>query len=515
MEPADRRGPHEVARGRCLLVLLVSLGAVVGSAQTGPQVTHGVAAGDVTATSAIVWARSDRDALMRVRYQPVVGNTEAREVTARSSSSTNLTAQAKLVGLDPGTTYRYEVWFETAEGRSPVEAGSFGTSPSVTTRSSVRLVWAGDLGGQGYCRRVDQGYRIFRHMQAWRPDFFIANGDMIYADSTCPPAGPGDGWRNLPGEFPGIGSQTVDWTDRSRVEEVYAGHWLYNRADPSFQDFLRVTPMYVQWDDHEVINDFGAPWATYSPTPARAGYANIVNAGRKTLFDFHPVDRHPDEPLRIYRSFRWGRDVEVFILDARSYRSENTLEDAPEARKTMLGSPQLEWLETALTQSSATWKIVSTDVPLSAPTGSNAEQNGRDAWANGAGGGFAARTGFESELLGLLRTLDRHDVRNVVFVATDVHFAAQLRYDLDIDGDGDTLLFHELVSGPLSAVRAPSPPAFDPTLHPVVLYAEGDIFNYGTIRIGDGSPSEPTLWTDIRDERGQVRVGSELELTPQ
>ena len=181
----------------------------------------------------------------------------------------------------------------------------------------------------------------------------------------------------------------------------------------------------------------------------------------------------------------------------------------------MLGNAQLEWLKTALTQSSATWKLVSTDVPLSIPTGTNAEQNGRDAWADGLGGGFAARTGFESELLELVRALDQNDVRNVVFMATDVHFAAQVRYDLDVDGDGDTLLFHELVSGPLSAIRAPSPPAFDPTLHPVVLYAEGDIFNFGTIQVGDGSPAVPKLWTDVRDESGQIREGSKLELTPQ
>ena len=130
--------------------------------------------------------------------------------------------------------YRYAVWFETAEGRSPVDAGSFRTAPSVATRAAVSLVWAGDLGGQGYCRRIDEGYGIFRHMQALQPDFFIANGDMIYADSTCPPTGPENGWRNVPGGFPGIGNQTVDWNDRTRVEAVYAAHWLYNRGDPLF-----------------------------------------------------------------------------------------------------------------------------------------------------------------------------------------------------------------------------------------------------------------------------------------
>ena len=94
-------------RSRCLVGsgLVFGVSAVMGLAQTAPRVTHGVATGDVTATSAIVWARSDRDALMTVSYQPVVGNTEPQEVTARTASSTNLTAQAKLEGLDPGTTY--------------------------------------------------------------------------------------------------------------------------------------------------------------------------------------------------------------------------------------------------------------------------------------------------------------------------------------------------------------------------------------------------------------------------
>ena len=44
------------------------------------------------------------------------------------------------------------------------------------------------------------------------------------------------------------------------AEDGVAAHWRYNRTDPAFQDFLRTTPMYVQWDDHEVINDFGAAW---------------------------------------------------------------------------------------------------------------------------------------------------------------------------------------------------------------------------------------------------------------
>ena len=110
---------------------------------------------------------------------------------------------------------------------------------------------------------------------------------------------------------------------------------------------------------------------------------------------------------------------------------------------------------------------------------------------------------------------DREEVANVVFIATDVHFASQFRYEQDFDGDDDLLLFHELVSGPLSAVRRAAPSELDPTLHPVVLYAEGDIFNFGTVRIGEGGPDAPTLRTDIRDETGRIRPGSELELSPE
>ena len=118
-------------------------------------------------------------------------------------------------------------------------------------------------------------------------------------------------------------------------------------------------------------------------------------------------------------------------------------------------------------------------------------------------------------MIELLQSVDDNDVRNVVFLTTDVHFAAQLRYDVDLNEDGDRLVFHELIGGPLSAIRSPAPPAFDPTLRPVVLYGEGDLFNFGTVRVGDGSPGAPHLWSDIRDDTGRIRPGSALELEPE
>jgi phosphodiesterase/alkaline phosphatase D-like protein len=491
----------------------VALAFVPIRAQQVPVVTHGVASGDVTADSAVVWARADRESTMHARVTPVAGGPSLRWTSTPVTAETNFTAEILLSDLMPATAYRYEVWFEGPEGAGSSDTGTFRTAPNVGSRTSVSFIWGGDLGGQEHCRQVDGGYRIFEPMLAFQPDFFVANGDMIYGDNECPERGPLPGWTNVPGDFPAVTDPSVDWLDRARVEEIYVAHWLYNRADAAFQAFMRAVPMYVQWDDHEVINDFGAQWPDYPATPERAGYPNLVEAGRKAFFDFHPIARHPDEPDRIYRSYRWGRDVELFILDARSYRSDNRAADTPENAKTMLGREQLEWLRAGLAASTATWKIVSSDVPLSVPTGS--EGIGRDAFANQARSPEVARTGFEGELLDLLRSLDAANVRNLVFVATDVHFAAQLRYEPDLDGDGDRLVFHELISGPLTAGRTASPASMDATLAPAVLYAEGNIFNFGTVRIGDGTSAEPHLWTDIRDETGRTRPGSSLELVPE
>ncbi|MDA1075012.1 MAG: alkaline phosphatase D family protein [Proteobacteria bacterium] len=475
----------------------------------GIEISHGVASGDVTDSSAVVWSRADAAATMRVTYGPAIGTTEPQTVEAVAAANVDFTAQVLLTSLTADTLYRYEVEFVAGRNKSGVVAGVFRTAPARETAQTVTLIWSGDLAGQRYCRRPGIGYRIFTPMRNFRPDFFVANGDMIYADNDCPAQGIEPGWQNVPASFPGIGDPAVNWQEPAELEEVFNAHWRYNRADQQFQTFLASVPMYAQWDDHEVINDFGAPWQTYAPQPDRMGYPNVVAAGRKSFWAYHPFDPNAtteaDGSRRIYRSYRWGAHLELFILDARSYRSANT--DADSSAKTMLGSVQLEWLKAGLAASDATWKIISNDVPLSVPTGSRADEFGRDAFASGD-----LASGFETELLDLVRHIDAHNVRNVVFIATDVHSAAQLRYERDYDGDGDPLLFHELIAGPLSAIKGPAPVSLDPTLGPVMLYAEGALFNYGTITVSTAHAGQ--LRADIRDESGDVRPGSELKLDP-
>jgi alkaline phosphatase D len=159
----------------------------------------------------------------------------------------------------------------------------------------------------------------------------------------------------------------------------------------------------------------------------------------------------------------------------------------------MLAEKQLSWLLKGLAQSSATWKIIASSVPLSAPTGSMAWLRGRDGWASGY-----LFTGFETELLKIVDFIRTHPVHNVVWVTTDVHFAQFTAYDPDKDGAVD---FHELVSGPLSAILG-EPEFLDSTLNPQVLYQGSGFYNFGVVRI-DGQSKD--LTAEIRDQRGARR----------
>ena len=476
--------------------------------------THGVASGAVTAHNAVIWARVNAPATVSVEYardpdfaQPQAG---PRVVTHQIQ---DYTARLKLSGLRPDTVYFYRVWASQAETalRSPSVQGRLRTAPLATQRRAVSFVFGGDLGGQQFCRP----YAIFEKMRELEPDFFIANGDMIYADNDCPsdiPATPERaGWHNIPGDFPSV--TQVDWTNLDQLRTVFWQHWRYNRADAAFQNFLGQVPMYVQWDDHELINDSGAGWSYWRPGPRR-GYPNLVQVGRQAMLLYAPIDPHPEEPYRVYRSFRWGKDLEIFLLDARSYRSRNDLPDTPDTHKTLLGGEQLAWLKRGVVESTATWKVVSSDVPLSIPTGSRAAVFGRDGWANGTALDFSSRTGFERELFDLLGHFDRASVRNLAFITTDVHFAVTLEYALDTNGDGRTLRFHEFVTGPLSALSVPAlgQHQLDPSLHPRLVYAEGRLKNFGFVQVRHRTDGTVHLRAEVRGEDGLSRPGSRVEL---
>jgi alkaline phosphatase D len=441
-------------------LLAAGAGATVRSAShDSPSVTHGVVVGDVTAHSAVVWARGDGEGTLKVHLS---GGKHHGGARIETRAADDYTGQVVLTGLKPDTTYRYRVGSER---------GSFTTAPAADDADSVRLVFGGDVAGQNVCRDTREGFPIMETIRVLRPDVFVGLGDMIYADNGCNPVGL-YGNAQVPGPGPAADLATF-W-----------GHWRYNRADALSQRLLRSTSYVGVWDDHEVVNDFGPLSDTRSTPPYTPG-VHLLPIGLEAFLDYTPIAIASNTPKRLYRSLRWGKHLELFVLDTRQYRDANLASDSPDRPKTMLGREQLTWLKDSLAASDATWKVIVSSVPMSIPTGFPAE-NGRDGWAN-----FDQTTGFEQELLDVLGFMESRGILNTLWITTDVHFAKAFQYR---PFSNPAFLVHELASGPLNAGIFPTA-AHDTTLNPTVLFGPRpaaqvatweqakDGFNFGTVEV--------------------------------
>ena len=92
-------------------------------------------------------------------------------------------------------------------------------------------------------------------------------------------------------------------------------------------------------------------------------------------------------------------------------------------------------------------------------------------------------------------------IRNVVFLAGDVHYVQANAYDPDGDGVID---FHEVVAGPLSAKPGRETPATE-TLHPTRLVNEGGYYNFGLVRV-----TKTAFNVMIVDDVGNTRFSHHL-----
>jgi alkaline phosphatase D len=449
------------------LALPGAAAARAGDDASAPR--HGVVVGDVTPDSAVLWSRGDHSGTLRAELS---GGPHAPIDVVPVTADDDWTGQVRLDGLAASTKYSYRVSFDPA-GR--VARGSFRTAPAASDPASVRLAFGGDVAGQNVCRDVRDGFPIFETIHDWSPDVFVGLGDMIYGDNACTATGM-YGNAQLAGDF----GPAMDLAG-------YRAHWRYNRADAASRHLLARTSYVGVWDDHEVINDFG-PLTDIGPSPPYPAGVHLLPIGLRAFLDYTPVATAP----RLYRSLRWGRHLELFVLDTRSHRDANSALDSPQAPKTMLGDDQLEWLKQGLAASDATWKVVVSSVPMSIPTGFPAT-NGRDGWAN-----FDQGTGFENELLGILRSAADDGVQNLIWITTDVHFSEAFRY-VPFPGDHPDFAVYELATGPMNSGIFPNRNV-DPTLNPEVLSFYGpelptDVrnwkqakrwFNFGTLEVGRG-----------------------------
>ena len=410
--------------------LILSL-LVAGCASAPPSapvhLATGIKIGEVDSSSAIIWARLTRDperigadgGLPDVKYmdpesgelvprrgrqdaEPVVTFPSGGDVTTiegaalgasgevrvryRSEGSANwlesawcevdrdadFTTQIELSGLEAATHYEIVV-----EGRGDSQAsvsavieGEFRTAAPATEETEVVFtVTTGtaypdlDLAGSGY--------KIYAEMSKLDPDFFVHTGDILYYDSLA---------KTLP---------LAHW------------HWQRMYSLPTNVEFHRKTASYFIKDDHDVfMNDSWPSMQTkfmgdFTFDQGLAVFRQQVPMGERT-----------------YRTVRWGKDLQIWMVEGRDFRSPNDSEDGPD--KTIWGTEQFDWLKQTMTESDASFRVLVSPTPIVGPDRTNKNDNHANA-------GFTHEGNLVREFLSGLG--------NVVVICGDRHWQYVSRDD--------------------------------------------------------------------------------------
>jgi alkaline phosphatase D len=287
--------------------------------------------------------------------------------------------------------------------------------------------------------------RLYEQMRRMQPDFFLHNGDYIYADNPMQPEiklDDGTLWKN------------VMIPEKSKVAETleeFRGNYVYNLLDEHVRRFNAEVSQLVQWDDHETTNNWFPGGVIDERNPRFKQYTvtshDLLAAyARRALSEYTPLRFEAHDPERLYRACRYGPSLDIFMIDERSYRGPNSgnRQERPGTETAFLGPPQVQWLKRALLNSRATWKVIASDMPLGLQV---PDILGFEAWANGDGPAL----GRELELADLLRFIKHNTIKNVVWFTADVHYAAAHFYDPAQAQFTDFNPFWEFVAGPLHA----------------------------------------------------------------
>ncbi len=405
--------------------------AVAAADAASPRFQYGVAAGEITSTSAVLWTRAPRvDRAFGVFVQRS-GDERARLTFVEPTLASDLTVNVRISGLRPNTLYEYV--FVQERFNSPI--GTFKTAPPPRAERRVRFAISGDADATPAAegRPAYNGYGVYARMAAERNDFNINLGDTIYSDSEV---------ANAP-------------VARTRVQKW--GKYKLGLELPALRTLRKSAGLYTHWDDHEFVNDFSKP---------EHGEA-IYRAGVQAFRDYSPVTYKPATGL--YRTFRWGKHLELFFLDERSFRSAKVTQacggdlapTAPQAvrdafatlapglrnpvspaclaalndpARTILGARQYAAFTKAMKASTATWKVVVNEVPIQ-----QYYALPYDRWE-----GYAAE---RERLLSFLKT----NVKNVVFLTTDTH--ANLVNEIrsrTLSANPESYGIWEVVTGPVA-----------------------------------------------------------------
>src|ERR1051325_8341268 len=328
--------PRQITRRRFVVESAAAAVSAVAVAKFADQFataaeaapTHqatGVKAGEVTDPTAIVWARLTESPTRNVNGVDLRGRVDQKAPEwAEVSAGTDFTHQFALNGLKPATTYHYETE-TTGPDSSPshgVLRGKFETAPLPSATDGLRFCV---LTCQAYYDRDHKdGHNIYPSMLALTPQFIAFTGDNVYYDSEEP---------------------------KAVTPELARYHWQRMFSLPRLVETIRNVSTYWEKDDHDTLSDDSWPGKTMG--------ALTFAEGQRIFRQQAPLGEKP------YRTFRWGRDLQIWLTDGRDFRAPNNTPDGPQ--KTIWGREQKEWFKRTVKASDATWKVLISPTPIVGP----------------------------------------------------------------------------------------------------------------------------------------------------
>ncbi len=489
-----------VTASAMLIVLTGFTGSGAAARHHQPVFEHGVASGDVTSSTAVVWTRVNRKAKIKVEVydNPRLRGRKVFKAKLKATASTDFTAKATARGLEANTTYYYR-W---RRGRAKSPVGTFTTAPAASTSADISFAYSGDSDGTSVNGSPFHGnFEVLDAVRVENPDFFVYLGDTIYSDSSLRPSP----------------ATTLD---------DYRATYKANREIEALPELLRSMSIYAQWDDHEVMNDYDGE----TVDPDR--YA----AGRRAFFEYMPVsnahiafvpsDGSPPAGCAgnpVMKTFQRGSDVDIIVPDERSCRSASVevvcqgdlaptlpasirpsfglpalpppgcLDAINDPGRTMLGTMQKQRLKNALRTSDAQFKFVLSELAIQ-----QFYALPYDRWE-----GYAAE---RAEILNFIRD---NKIENVIFLTTDNH--ANIINEVYVDRFTDPEpIAEEAIAGPIATftledeIVAGFGPEFLQAFHGVLNLVGADCrnldtFSYGMVDVDSGAG---TATIELKDANG-------------
>ena len=299
-------------------------------------VTYPAGATIDTLEGAVPGARGE----IRVQFRPVGQKSWQSTAWSAVDPEKDFTRQFRLTGLSPATTYELNVEARASLHKTVTSTldGRFRTAPLAQDAAKVLFTV---VTGQEYVDRDagDDGYKIYPSMLALEPSFFVHTGDIVYYDH---------------------------W-----AKSLALARWGWARmySLPTNVAFHRRVSSYFIKDDHDTwLND------VWPGREARIMGNFTFEQGQAVFLEQVPMGD------TTYRTFRWGKDLQIWLVEGRDFRSANTDPDGPD--KTIWGAEQLAWFKDTVQASDATFRILISPTPLVGPDQDDKSDNhANDAFA--------------------------------------------------------------------------------------------------------------------------------------